>query len=180
MTTTETIATFEGRPSKIAKVSSARYTKQLAELTVIAEKFLKGVFFMDLDIPLQLNGRLTKANGRFVYREFASGPRKGQKVASSIQINTRYLQLALLDGERGWDNVVSTLKHELTHYALFEQGKDFNDGDATFEMELKLRGIHSSGTMGYNLVYTDKNGKKWSYNNWDKSLVTTMVEYAHK
>lgn len=180
MTTVETIATFKGRPNKITKVSSARYSKELEELTVIAEKFLKGVFFMDLAIPLKLNGRLTKANGRFTFTEYASGPRKGQKVAQSIQINTHYLQLALLDGERGWDNVVNTLKHELTHYALFEQGKDFNDGDATFEMELKLRGIHSSGTKGYNLAYLDKNGDKWSYNSWDKSLVTTMVEYTHK
>lgn len=175
----EIIATYATREKHVVKVESRRYKKQLVELTEYARKFLKGSYNMDLHIPIELDGRLGSTMGVFHHVQ-----RKVNGVAVSdtprdIQLNSRFIQLALLDGERGWNNIIAVLKHELIHYALFSQGKPYNDGDATFEMELKMHGSSSTHTFAYRLTYRDTHGDEYKYNNWDNDFKQLIVSYSH-
>jgi SprT-like protein len=44
------------------------------------------------------------------------------------------------------EHVIDVLKHELVHYALFEQGKPFRDGQKYFEDTLKRLEINPTRT----------------------------------
>src|SRR5699024_8098498 len=50
--------------------------------------------------------------------------------------------------------ILGTLKHELVHYALFEQDKPCEDGDEYFENELRRVGAPSTGTNRVGVYYT--------------------------
>ena len=99
------------------------------QLTNFANKFLSENFDgMQLDIPIKINGRLSRVLGRF--RHY-SAPKKPVVIELSKNM-IQYYEL---------EEILDVLKHELVHYALYMQGKPHRDGDAYFENKLKELGI---------------------------------------
>ena len=104
------------------------------QLKKYAEKFLAETYGMKLTVPLELNGRLKRACGRFVYYVRSRQPK-------SVEMNKFFVEnnepVVVLD----------VLRHELVHYALFMQGKPHSDGHPVFENELKRLGVVSQKTI---------------------------------
>ena len=109
------------------------------EMKEYAKIFLRQNFNMNLRIPIKIDGRLTRAGGSF---HFFSGKNKR---ADMIKMSERFIACAFHDKEDGVEAILDVLRHELVHYALFEQGKNFSDGDEDFENALKELEIGSSG-----------------------------------
>lgn len=105
--------------------------KQLEEY---AEAFLQHEYNLDLEIPIKINGRLSRSLGRFKYN---------MNGAIVIEIAKRMVEHYTVD------EILDTLKHELVHYALFKLGKPHRDGHHVFENELKKLGISSTNTKRY-------------------------------
>lgn len=108
------------------------------ELRMYANNFLKTNFDMQLNIPIKIDGRLTRTGGSFHYM------RKDNKPVV-IKISERFMACALHDEEDGIGAILDVLEHELVHYALARQGKNFNDGDHDFESTLAKLKIGASG-----------------------------------
>lgn len=98
-----------------------------------ARKFLKDNYKMDLNIPITINGRLSRSLGKFVHRAAI-------RESVRIEISKKHLMYSPLD------DILSTIRHECIHYALFELGKPYRDGDVVFESELRKHGAKSTGT----------------------------------
>lgn len=111
----------------------------LNEARTFANKFLMENFNMKLEIPIKMNGRLTRTMGRYLSRNYF-----GSVVPTSIELSKTYLVAALIVGDL--EEMYDTLKHELVHYALSVQGKNYNDGDYEFEKKLYELNISSSGS----------------------------------
>ncbi|MGE6347973.1 SprT-like domain-containing protein [Bacillus mycoides] len=107
------------------------------KLEMLAIKFLKDNYDMKLGIPIILNGRLKTTYGKFVHANRNSKKRASRR----IEMSKTYIE------HQPWDIVVETLKHELIHYALYELGKPYRDGESLFESELAKHGSHSTGTI---------------------------------
>lgn len=107
------------------------------QLEMYAKKFLKDNYDMEMEIPLELNGRMSKTLGWFRYTQY----RDGRQVARRIQLNKHFVE------NNDPVTVVDVLRHELVHYVCFMLGKPFGDGDAYFENELKRLGIVSQDTI---------------------------------
>lgn len=109
------------------------------ELVSIANEFLNENYEMKLDIPIEFNQRLKRVFARFKYfvKDKVNIP---DKIEMSIQFIVSHDREVIID----------VLKHELVHYALCSQNKQFKDGQKTFEDELKRLGIKRTG------VYTIK------------------------
>ncbi|EPC8411117.1 sprT domain-containing protein [Bacillus cereus] len=121
------------------------------KLEMVAIKFLKENYDMRLGIPIVLNGRIKRTFGRFIHAPHNAKNR----VSHRIEMSKNYIE------HQTWENVISTLKHELIHYALYELGKPYRDGEELFESELAKHGSHSSGTLifkGELNVYKCKGG----------------------
>lgn len=98
------------------------------------EKFAKNELGMNIDIPIELNGRI-KALGNFTGQQAF-----GRRLAIKINISKNHF---IFDD---YDMVLDTLKHELCHYYLFKKGSQgWRDGDKEFEKLLKKHNILSSG-----------------------------------
>jgi SprT-like protein len=104
------------------------------QLRKYAEKFLSETYGMKLTVPLEMNGRLKKACGRFVYY-------KNHRTPKSVQMNKYFVE------NNEPTVVLDVLRHELVHYALFMLGKPYSDGHPTFENELKRLGVVSQQTI---------------------------------
>jgi SprT-like protein len=104
------------------------------QLKKYADKFLMENYGMKLNVPLKLNGRLSKTLGWFIYK-------KKSNIPVAVHLNKKFAQ------NNDQDLVLNVLKHELVHYALFMQGKPHSDGESYFENELKRRGIISQSTV---------------------------------
>ena len=104
----------------------------LQDLHRFAEDFLQEEFNMSLDIPIKLNGRLKRAGGRFISRSHS---------AVEIDLNKTVYE------HNPIDVVLDILKHELVHYALFEKGLPYRDGDRVFENTLARLGVSSTNTL---------------------------------
>ena len=61
--------------------------------------------------------------------------------------STRILVSRRLIAYYDFDEVVNVVKHELVHYALAYQGKNFRDGEDDFENELERLGLPTGGDM---------------------------------
>jgi len=109
------------------------------KLEMVAIKFLKENYDLKLEVPIVLNGRLKSKFGRFIHAPHNSKNR----ISYSIEISKNYIEY------QTWENVISTLKHELIHYALYELGKPYRDGEKIFESELAKHGSHSTGTLEF-------------------------------
>lgn len=107
--------------------------------------FLRNNFDLNLDIPIEINARLTRTHGYFSHT---------QKKALKISMSKKFISSAVLMGEI--DAVIDTLRHELVHYALFKLGKKYSDGDYEFENKLKELNIGASGMTNSSKVVTRK------------------------
>ena len=103
------------------------------QLTNFANSFLSENFDgMQLEVPIKINSRLTRALGRFRHYKAPQKP-----VVIELAKNTiEYYEL---------EEILDILKHELVHYALYMQGKPYRDGDDCFENKLKELGITGTG-----------------------------------
>lgn len=107
--------------------------KQLEEE---ARKFLKEVFDMDLEIPIVISDRMKSAFGMF--RHYAN-----RKESIDIRISKNLLKFY------SKEEILGTLKHECVHYALYEMGKPYRDGDFWFEQVLRLYNIPRTETKKF-------------------------------
>lgn len=102
------------------------------QLTNFANKFLSENFDgMQLEVPIKINGRLTRALGRFKHYKAPKKPIAIELAKDTIE----YYEL---------NEILDVLKHELVHYALYMQGKPYKDGDYYFENKLKELGISAT------------------------------------
>lgn len=105
-----------------------------------ANEFLSQTYGMKLNIPLELNGRLKKAKGRFIWQRSTRQPK-------SIELNKKFVE------HNDLNVVLDVLYHELVHYALFVKGIPHADGQPSFERELKRLGVISQNTVDkYSIV----------------------------
>lgn len=112
----------------IKKVDEA---KALRDVRSYAKNFLKESYDIDLDIPVELNGRLSSSLGRFIHTS-------SRAVKMDFSKNLiKYYEM---------EEIIGTIKHECVHYALFLKNKPFDDGDDYFEKELKKHGAPSTMT----------------------------------
>lgn len=131
---------------KFTKKEKVQYEKQLA---VYAQGFLNTNFNLDLEIPIEINGRLTKTGGYFQHA-------RGKKMPLKISISERFMVLALVDKEEGMHAILDIVKHELVHYALYMLDKNYKDGQDDFENTLALLDIGASGATSENAIKTTK------------------------
>jgi hypothetical protein len=132
---------FKGAPVSVKEVPAIAAPTQFPEvtwdsvvgLTLIARKFLKETYGLELNIPININSRLSRALGRF--RHY---PRTGQPL--DIEISRSVIE------NHGEEATIDVLKHELVHYALFTLNKPFADGHPVFENELKRLGVSRTHT----------------------------------
>ncbi|AZU99008.1 SprT-like family protein [Bacillus phage pW2] len=103
-----------------------------SQLRAYANRWLLDNYGMKLVVPFKLNGRLKKTLGWFTH---------SNKKPTGVQLNKQFVQ------NNDDEIVLSVLKHELVHYALFMKGEPYHDGEAHFENELKKKGIVSQSTI---------------------------------
>ena len=143
---------------------------------------------MNVDIqqpPLKFNGRLTRAIGQAVlykdttriYIDLSKEATKGYSLD--------------LDKEKAREAIVDTLKHELIHVILFIQGKEYLDGQYTFEKTLADFGISPSGAtpkskrlsttsqLSYSkaIKYLDKKENTIKYTDYNKRNIDTINSF---
>ena len=110
----------------------------LVELREIAKDFTLTEYNVELTIPIVINSRLSRSLGRF--RSFKNGN------ALDIQLSK---QLLTYHPE---EVVIDVLKHELTHYSLFELGLPHKDSNYTFINACKSRNICLTKTYKSKIV----------------------------
>lgn len=116
------------------KITKHNETKVLNDIRKYARMFLKEEYNIDLNIPVELNGRLSLSLGRFTHTS-----KKAIKMDFSKNL-VKYYDM---------EEILGTIKHECIHYALFLKNKPFDDGDEYFEKELKKHGAPSTHTGAY-------------------------------
>ena len=122
--------------NKIGKLSKSEKQKFEQQMRMYARNFLKENFDMKLEIPIKIDGRLTRTGGSYHHTV---------KKALMIKVSERFMYGALLDETEGVGAILDILEHELVHYALHMQGKDYYDGSKEFEETLARLNIGSSG-----------------------------------
>lgn len=110
----------------------------LIKLRKIAKDFTIKEYNVELTVPIVINNRLSKHLGRF--RSFKNGN------AIDIQLSKELLSY------HSEEVIIDVLKHELTHYSLFELGLPFQDSDYTFINACKSRNIALSGVYKSKVV----------------------------
>lgn len=135
----------------------------IEELTGIANDFLRKEYSLELTIPIVRNGRLRSTLGSFI----------------TLRGKPKEIELAgyLLD-YGAEEPILDVLYHELIHYALFTQGRQYRDGTVEFESELRKYGVSSTGTpmkLGKMVdYYCGKCGKQF------ESSRMTVLTQTHK
>lgn len=104
------------------------------ELETMCKDFLKKAYGLELTVPVKINNRLSRSLGRFVYNA-------REELPVSIEFAGFYLE----NGTE--EQIISTIKHECIHYALFVLGKPHRDGNPYFENELRKHGSCSTNTQ---------------------------------
>ncbi|OUM86766.1 MAG: hypothetical protein BAA01_04020 [Bacillus thermozeamaize] len=99
-----------------------------------AAEFLRKAYGIELKIPIKINGRLKKTLGRLALK---SGKPYAIELSADL---VQYQDLKV---------IMDVLKHELIHYACFELGKPFKDGEEYFERELAKHGVSKTRTHAY-------------------------------
>ena len=122
--------------NKIAKLSKSEKVKFEKQMNLYARNFLKEHFDLNLEIPIKIDGRLTRTGGSYHHTA---------KKGLMIKVSERFMYGALLDETEGVGAILDILEHELVHYALHMQGKDYNDGSKEFEETLARLNVGSSG-----------------------------------
>ena len=114
----------------------------IEELTQLAADFLRKHYDMSLDISIRRNNRLRKCLG--VFRWLSEWEPEVIELSGDL----------LTYGAR--DVVIDTLYHELIHYALFTQQRQFRDGEEDYESELRKHSVSSTGSCCVGLYYEMK------------------------
>lgn len=122
--------------NKIGKLTKSEKLKFENQMKMYAQNFLSQNFDLKLEIPIVIDGRLTRAGGSYHHTA---------KKGIMIKISERFMYGALLDEIEGVGAILDVLEHELVHYALHTQGKDFDDGSEEFEETLARLSVGSSG-----------------------------------
>lgn len=107
------------------------------EIELYTRRFLKDNYNLELAIPVAINSRLTTTLGQFVHtRNKHTGERKPVR----LEFSKKFLENGKLE------DILSTIRHESIHLALFILDKPYKDGMPLFESELKKHGANSTGT----------------------------------
>lgn len=99
----------------------------------VAEDLIKQYWSLNLHIPVQVNGRLSKTLGTYEFKI-----KNGKVIPLRIQLSKELVQY----GSRHF--IYFILKHELCHFVLSHLGQPFKDKEDVFETELKRIGAFSS------------------------------------
>ncbi|MCA1025717.1 SprT-like domain-containing protein [Cytobacillus kochii] len=136
------------------------------ELTDYAQNFLEEKYGMSLDIPIVINKRLRSTLGSFIL----------------TKDKPHEIEMAGFLIEYGADDVIyDTLRHELIHYALFMQGRQYRDGTLEFENELRKHNVGSTKTVFVGKVYKFIcEACLGEYESLKKSIVTSPKKYRTK
>ena len=124
---------------KLSVKEKKEFTEQMVKY---ANNFLIENFNLKLNIPIEIDGRLTKTGGSF---HFLNNRQTKECTPKRIKMSERFIACALKDKTEGVHAILDVLNHELVHYALCVSGKEFNDGTVEFEQTLAKLNIGSSG-----------------------------------
>ncbi|MER2008825.1 MAG: SprT-like domain-containing protein [Psychrobacillus sp.] len=102
------------------------------QLKDMCEYFVQNAYGVELDIPVLINNRLKRSLGRFI-----------EKAGKAYRIE--FSGMLLTNGTE--EQIMSVLKHECIHYALFKLGRNHRDGQEDFENELLKYGSHSTNSL---------------------------------
>lgn len=131
----------------------------LKEIDYITRELAKEIYGVEFNLPIMISKRMTSTYGYFQYKIV------NKKL---IPIKIQYSNY-LINGGFRLDTIKSIIKHELAHWYLAITGKDFSDGDPTFERELKrinaapTRTIKLSGEMHIAVCSTCKSIRHRNY-----------------
>lgn len=106
--------------------------KIITELEKHANEFLKKEFNLTLEIPIEINGRLKNAAGRYRCKV---GQITGKIIPQEIQIARFTIE------NNSMEDIIDILEHELVHHALCVKGEKFGDEDLNFINTCKRLGI---------------------------------------
>lgn len=133
--------------------------KQLDYLKRIMNDFTTKHYGVPLTIPVELSGRLTVTWGYFrqvrVKRDGVLGGkrvRKGQMLEDKMKI---VLSKRILEAKNK-DVMVKIALHEALHYALYMLGRNYKDGDADFEREIRKHNLVSTSVSNESLGIKSK------------------------
>mgnify|MGYP003481005361 FL=1 len=100
---------------------------------------------MNLNIPIEINGRLTRTLGAFYHNNYR---------ALKIGISKKQVIGAVIDGNI--EPILDTLRHEVVHYAMYTLKKGYNDGDKDFEDAIAKLNIGASGATSKQRIKSQK------------------------
>ena len=126
----------------------AKTEKQILGMLENEAKYLLKTKFekeLNLNIPIEINGRLTKTLGAFYHNNYR---------ALKIGISKKQVIGAVIDGNI--EPILDTLRHEVVHYAMYTLKKGYNDGDKDFEDTLEKLGIGASGATSKKRIKSQK------------------------
>ena len=126
----------------------AKTEKQILGMLENEAKYLLKTKFekeLNLNIPIEINGRLTRTLGAFYHNNYR---------ALKIGISKKQVIGAVIDGNI--EPILDTLRHEVVHYAMYTLKKGYNDGDKDFEDALAKIGVSSSGTTSKQKINSKK------------------------
>jgi SprT-like protein len=109
-------------------------TYNIYQLKAYAQKWLMDNYGLELIVPLQLNSRMQRTCGWFKHK-------RSRKEPICVELNKFFVE----NNEPVM--VLDVLRHELVHYAMYMQDKEYKDGSYGFERELKRLGIVSQNTI---------------------------------
>ena len=137
-------------------------------IKLMAKELAEKLWGVNIDIPVRISGRLTRALGHYKYKMFGD-----TIVPIEIKLAER-----LVSGDYNYSTIESVLKHELCHWYLSITGKKFGDYDKTFLDEIEKIGSTSTFTLEaggnqYSVVckkcgkvagktYNENKAKKWA------------------
>lgn len=126
---------LQGTASQSATVAVPQVGRsRITSLQQFANGWLRENYQLTLDVPLEINGRLSRALGRFVYNRHEQRPKK-------VELSKRLLQYY------PEETILDVLKHELVHYACYVKGEPHDDGHPHFEGELRKHGVTGTGII---------------------------------
>lgn len=107
--------------------------RTLASLEKRCRNFLREAYNLDLNVPISINSDLSRILGRFIFTENNTNNR--------IEFSERLIK-------HGTEQqIISVLKHECIHLALYTLGRDYKDGQKEFESELVKHGSDSTSCI---------------------------------
>ena len=104
------------------------------QLENYANQWLLDNYNLELDIPIEINNRLTRALGRLRLKQYGLG----RLAPHVIELSGRLVK------NNTTEDIYKILKHELVHFALFTLNKPYKDGDIYFENELTKHNLPSN------------------------------------